>query len=196
MAQRSSVSTALAQDLNSVSRHPHSGSQSCLSYSISWYLISSSGLYRNQACMWYTCMHGIKTSMHKKEINVLKLLGLHLFCAQVFMCVEIRGQRAEVGFLLPPSKSLGFNLHHQTRQQVPLSNEPPFWPLSDIIINEKLDLHSPPIRMCIQTYALLYVILMISAFKGTTNKNKFYKYLSLFHQQGNIHKCSLKSFDH
>lgn len=157
MAQRSSVSTALAQDLDSVSRHPHSGSQSCLSYSISGYLISSSGLYRDQACMWYTYMHAIKTSMHKKEIVVLKLLSLHLFCAQVSMCVEIRGQRAEVGFLLPPSKSLGFNLHHQTRQQVPLSNELPLWPLSDIIIKEKLNLHSPLIRICIQTYVLKYM---------------------------------------
>lgn len=150
------IPTALAQDLDSVSRHPHSGSQSSLTPSPG-YLISSSGLYRDQAYMWYTYMHEVKTSMHKKEINVLKLLSLHLFCAQVFMCVEIRGQLAEVGFLLPPSKSLGFNLHHQTRQPVPLSNEPPLWPWSDVIINEKLNLHSPLIRIHIQTYALKYM---------------------------------------
>lgn len=190
MAQRPSVSIALAQDLDSVSRYPHSGSQSFVT-SFPGYLISSSGLYRDQAYMWYTAMDTLK------KINVFKLLYLHLFCAHVFMCVEIRGQLAEVDFLLPPSKSLRFNSHHQTRQQVPLSNEPQLWPWSDIIINEKLNLHSPLICICIQTYALkIYVTLMTSALKGATNKNKFYKYLSPFHQQGNIPKCSLIPIGH
>lgn len=156
MAQRSSVRTALGQDLDSVSKHPHSGSQSS-HIPFPEYLISSSGLYRDQAYMWYTYMHEIKTSIHKKEINVLKLLYLHLFLVCVFMCVEIRGQLGEVVFLLPSSKYLEFNSHHQTRQQVPLSNEPPLWPWSDIIINEKLNSHSPLIRICIQTYHLKYM---------------------------------------
>lgn len=76
-----------------------------------WYLI-----WTRQTC-GTVHRHAWNQNIHTLKRNVLKFVYLHLFCAHVFMCVEIRGQLAEVDFLLPPSKSLGFNSHHQPRQQ-------------------------------------------------------------------------------
>lgn len=59
--------------------------------------------------MWY--IHEVKTPMHLKKINVLKLLYLHLFCVCACMCVEIRGQLPGAGSLLPPSKFYRDSIH-------------------------------------------------------------------------------------
>lgn len=90
MAQRSSVSTALAQDLDSVSRHPHSGSQSSVT-PFPGYLISSSDIWYGPGkhVVQYTDMHEIKTFIHLNKCFKIRILTF-ILCTCVHVCRDQR----------------------------------------------------------------------------------------------------------